>query len=80
MKCYNCDCCIKGFFKSRPNDYVCIGVKEPFIIENINNECSEYNKEYWDNEYKTMYKNIKINYNDWERVREFLKNEGIEYE
>ena len=42
MKCRECDCCRKGWFASRPNDYVCIGVLEPFVIEDINVECTEY--------------------------------------
>lgn len=42
MKCKECVCCRKGWFLSSPNDYVCIGVKNPFIINNINEECSEY--------------------------------------
>ena len=42
MKCKDCDCCKIGWFKSKPESYVCIGVKEPFIIANINNECTEY--------------------------------------
>ena len=39
MKCKKCTCCKKGFFKSEPNKYVCTGVPEPFIINNINNKC-----------------------------------------
>ncbi len=77
MKCYDCDCCKEGFL---PNEYVCTGVKEPFIIKNINSECSEYNEEYGDNKDKTRYKNIKINQDDWGRVKELLENEGITYE
>lgn len=50
MKCKECDCCKKGFFKSKPDAYVCTGVLEPFVIENINVECTEYeerrNKKY----------------------------------
>ena len=42
MKCKNCNACHKGYFKSKPNDYVCTGVCEPFVIRNINNECTEY--------------------------------------
>ena len=42
MKCKDCDACYKGYFESRPNKYVCIGVYEPFVIRNINNECTEY--------------------------------------
>lgn len=40
--CVDCNCCRKGFFKSKPDRYVCIGVPEPFIIENINAPCTEY--------------------------------------
>lgn len=51
MKCKQCSSCIKGWFSSKPDDYVCTGVKEPFIIQDINVECTEYeekrdNKEY----------------------------------
>ena len=42
MKCKNCDACHKGYFKSKPDDYVCTGVCEPFVISNIDNECTEY--------------------------------------
>ena len=42
MICKNCSSCRKGWFKSRPNDYVCIGVQEPFVINNIYRECTEY--------------------------------------
>lgn len=42
MKCKDCNACEKGFFKSKPDAYVCIGVSEPFIIKDINNECTEY--------------------------------------
>ena len=42
MKCKECGCCRQGFFKSSPDAYVCIGVKEPFIINDINVDCTEY--------------------------------------
>lgn len=42
MKCKVCSSCSKGYFKSQPDKYVCIGVKEPFIIKDINHECTEY--------------------------------------
>lgn len=42
MKCRECNCCKKGYFESKPEDYVCTGVKEPFVIGNINVECTEY--------------------------------------
>ena len=42
MKCKNCSACHKGYFKSKPDDYVCIGVCERFVISNIDNECTEY--------------------------------------
>ena len=42
MKCKNCSACHKGYFKSKPDDYVCTGVCEPFVIKNIDKECTEY--------------------------------------
>lgn len=42
MKCKDCDGRKLGYFKSQPDKHVCISVKEPFIIENINHECTEY--------------------------------------
>lgn len=42
MKCKNCASCYKGYYRSRPNDYVCIGVPEPFIINDIDKECRCY--------------------------------------
>ena len=42
MKCKHCDCAKKGFFSSLPESYVCTGVKEPFVISDINMECTEY--------------------------------------
>ena len=42
LKCKDCDACHKGYFKSKPDDYVCTGVCEPFVIRNIDNECTEY--------------------------------------
>lgn len=42
MECKNCNACKLGFFKSKPSSYVCTGVKEPFVINNINQVCTEY--------------------------------------
>lgn len=42
MRCKDCSCCKKGWFSSSPELYVCIGVKHPFVIEDINNDCTEY--------------------------------------
>lgn len=42
MKCRECNSCHKGYFDSKPNAYVCIGVKEPFVIKDIDVECTEY--------------------------------------
>lgn len=44
MKCKDCFACVKGWFGSNPLAYVCIGVKEPFVINDINAECTEYKK------------------------------------
>lgn len=42
MKCIECESCVKGFFKNQPELYACIGVKHPYIIRDINQECAEY--------------------------------------
>ena len=42
MKCRECSACAKDWFPSKPGAYVCIGVPEPFIIDDINHECTEY--------------------------------------
>lgn len=42
MKCKDCACCKLGWFTSVPGAYVCVGVKEPFVINNIEAECTEY--------------------------------------
>lgn len=42
MRCKDCGSCEKGWFPSRPYDYVCIGVKYPFVIDDIDAECTEY--------------------------------------
>lgn len=43
-RCIDCSACQKGFFESKPDDYVCIGVQEPFVIKNIYQKCPEYSK------------------------------------
>lgn len=43
MKCRDCNCAKRGYFKSVPDAYVCTGVKEPFVIYNYPDaECKEY--------------------------------------
>ena len=42
MKCKDCDYKMKGFFACEPDKYACIGVKEPFVIGNIDSECTQY--------------------------------------
>lgn len=42
MKCKDCSYCEKGWYKSAPNEYVCIGTKEPFVIMNVDSECTVY--------------------------------------
>lgn len=42
MTCRECKCIRKGWIKSRPDEYWCIGVKHPFKVENIHQECTEY--------------------------------------
>lgn len=45
MICKDCKHCMKGYFSELPDDYVCIAVPEPFIINEIDNEtelCPDY--------------------------------------
>jgi hypothetical protein len=42
MKCKDCEAAVKDFFKCEPGKYVCIGVKEPFVINDVNVECTQY--------------------------------------
>lgn len=42
MKCRDCEACEKGWFSSNPDEYICIGVPDPFVIDDINAECTEY--------------------------------------
>lgn len=42
-RCKTCDYAKRGFFASVPEAYVCIGVKEPFVISDYPNaKCSAY--------------------------------------
>ena len=42
MKCKDCEAAVKDFFKCEPYKYVCIGVEAPFVIDDIDVECTEY--------------------------------------
>jgi hypothetical protein len=43
MKCRDCEHAKRGWFKSVPEAYVCVGVKNPFVIKDFPNaECSAY--------------------------------------
>ena len=44
MTCRECKCAKKGYFASKPDAWVCIGVKEPFVISDIDAECTEYHE------------------------------------
>lgn len=63
MRCAECPHCRKGFFESKPEAWVCTGVKNPFVIDDINHECTEYSElrkvrsdlpEFWDEENKEI--------------------------
>ena len=67
MKCRNCSCARKGYFASLPEEYVCIGVKEPFVIHDYQNaECTEYKDE-----------NIKSTINDGAYIELFVVKDGV---
>lgn len=44
MKCKDCTSCTQVFYDEAQTkcDYICYGVKEPFVIDDINTECTEY--------------------------------------
>ena len=42
IKCKDCNVAVKDFFKCAPGEYVCVGVPEPFVISDIDKECTEY--------------------------------------
>ena len=43
LNCRDCNCAKKGYFKSKPDAYVCIGVKVPFVISDYENaKCTVY--------------------------------------
>ena len=70
MKCKDCNCCRLGFFTYKPNDYVCTGVPEPFVISDINVECTEYGHKMYESSYlpcpfcggKPVLQNSKLNF------------------
>lgn len=43
MKCENCECCEKGFVRSKPDTYFCIGCKEPYEVY-PEQECNNSNR------------------------------------
>ena len=47
MKCKECDCCKQGYFRNDLKSYICIGVREPFKIDDIYHSCTEYPENYW---------------------------------
>ena len=56
MKCRNCEYAKKGYFQSFPNEYACIGVKEPFVIDNYPDaECLKYNNAMNDGIYMELF-------------------------
>ena len=39
MTCRECEHKQLGYFPSKPNSYVCVGTREPFVIDNLDAEC-----------------------------------------
>ena len=69
MKCRDCYSAQKGWFKSLPDAYVCIGAKEPFIIDNYPNaECTEYKD-----------KKDSVTINDGAYIELFAIKNGVRY-
>lgn len=69
MKCRNCSYAKRGYFQSLPDAYVCIGVKEPFVIGDYPNaECTEYKDE-----------NTKSIVDDGIYIELFAMKDGVRY-
>lgn len=69
MKCRNCSCAKRGYFKSLPGAYVCTGVKEPFVIKDYPDaECTEYKDE-----------NVGSTINDGIYMEMFAVKNGVRY-
>jgi len=65
MKCKECTCCELGYFKSKPNKYVCIGVKTPFVIADISKQCIAYpDKREKEEEIVGVELSLSINFNE----------------
>lgn len=52
--CKDCTSCKLGFFSSKPDSYVCIGAKTPFVIKDVNTECEV-------SSYRNIEKGFKVN-------------------
>lgn len=37
--CAECSACVRGYFKSSPDAYVCVGARHPFVVEFIDEPC-----------------------------------------
>lgn len=37
--CAECSACVRGYFKSSPDTYVCTGARHPFVVESIDEPC-----------------------------------------
>lgn len=64
MNCKYCSCCKKGYFAENPYKNVCTGVKEPFEIYNLNAECTQYPREYWNEKLKDSVTYIKVSFQE----------------
>lgn len=73
MKCKDCEACKIGWFESKPNEYVCIGAKEPFVISDINVECTEY-PEYRNKRTNSEIKKLRL---DGEYYASYVGDDGI---
>lgn len=75
MKCKDCKACKKGWFSSDPDEYVCIGVKEPFAINDINAECTEYK----DKHDMTVIEYVCKNFTKEEIIKKFMLGSCVNY-
>lgn len=76
--CKECGSCVLV----STDKYMCIGVKEPFIIENINNECTEYKEPQIKKEQKPTWRDVmdcKVWFGDAYNMFATARNYGYKY-
>lgn len=83
MKCKDCSSCICLDYMGGSTHY-CYGIKEPFKIYNLESECTEYPKKYWENTNQNKLMEFTENTsikkdNGLERIMNKIMNKQVEH-